>query len=95
MHWALAANPLFDPYRTAAPSNPVFGLSIGANDFAFDLPDTGFLFPGDRLHYYLTASDDLAGDVRTSVWPPDTTSAIAGNSISGCSMKTERTCPSR
>ena len=25
------------------------------------------------MRYYLTASDDLAGDIRTSVWPPDTT----------------------
>ena len=46
------------------------------NIWSFDLPDTGFFFPGDMLHYYLTASDELAGDVRTSVWPPDTTGVL-------------------
>jgi hypothetical protein len=77
-------NPTFDAFRPEAPDaqgvargmvsvysdNPVHGI------WAFDLPDTGFFYPGDRLRYYITADDDLDGDVRTSVWPPDTTGIL-------------------
>jgi hypothetical protein len=76
MHWTFAIrNPLFDPYR-ALPANPVVGLvtrtaagAVVANRYSFDLPDTGMIFPGDLLHYYFAATDDVAGDVRTATAP--------------------------
>ena len=37
-----------------------------ADRFAFDLPDEGFLYPGDVLEYYIEAVDD---DGRTSTLP--------------------------
>jgi hypothetical protein len=78
MHWTLARrNPLFDAYRTLPPS-PVTGRvtrtaagAVVANRWNFDLPDTGFLFPGDVLHYYFSATDHRAGDTRTSIAPVD------------------------
>ncbi len=38
-----------------------------------DLPDTGFFYPGDIIHYYFEASDDLGGAVETATLPQDTT----------------------
>jgi hypothetical protein len=89
LHWVMSCNPTFDTVRPQAPDGQglLRGMASGSivldhwgtprvNTWSFDLPDTGFFFPGDRLHYYLTASDDLAGDVRTSVWPPDTTGVL-------------------
>jgi len=86
LHWVMECNPVFDSVRSDVPDNE--GLLRGSvsgtgtvdnqgspvlDNWTFDLPDNGFFFPGDRLRYYITASDDLAGDIRTSVWPPDTT----------------------
>jgi len=76
MHWTFAIqNPLFDPYRTL-PANPVVGNvtrtatgAIVANRYNFDLPDTGMIFPGDLLHYYFAATDNVAGDVKTATAP--------------------------
>ena len=89
LHWVMSCNPTFDSVRPQAPDGQglLRGMVTGSvvldqwgnprvNTWSFDLPDTGFFFPGDRLHYYLTASDDLAGDVRTSAWPPDTTGVL-------------------
>ncbi len=82
MHWRLQPNPLYDPYRSAVPANPVYGDSVGAphlgdgragTNYAFDLPDTGFLFPGDVLHYYFRAEDDAGGDMGVATLPADTT----------------------
>ncbi len=78
MHWTLARrNALFDAFR-ALPANPVTGRvtrnafgAVVANRWNFDLPDTGFLFPGDVLHYYFSATDHRAGDTRTSIAPVD------------------------
>jgi hypothetical protein len=78
MHWALARrNPRFDGCRVAVPE-PVMGTrarNLGSpivpNRWAFDLPDTGLLFPGDVLHYYFAATDNLGGDVRQSTLPAD------------------------
>jgi hypothetical protein len=82
MHYLLQRNPLFDPYRTsglpdegdvdgdsafAAPGVPWQGR------FSFDLPDTGFLYPGDVLHYFFVADEDPGGWLRTSLLPADTT----------------------
>ncbi len=72
MHWALQANPVFDAHRSSTPPNPVVGTENG--DFWFDLPDTGFLFPGDRLHYYFEATDAVGGaDPQTTTLPADLT----------------------
>ncbi len=81
LHYKVLANPLFDPYRTS--DLPTQGWVEGAvtmsggvpipGRYAFDLPDTGFLFPGDIVHYYFTAEDDLAGDIRLAIMPSDTT----------------------
>ncbi len=75
LHYTIRANPVFDAYRTAAVTGVVPGApAMGAagpvpNKFAFDLPDTGLLFPGDVLHYYIQASDDVGGDIQTATIP--------------------------
>jgi len=75
MHYRLFRNDLFDPHRTSGlPDLGFVDMTDGTGDeWAADLPDQGFLFPGDRLHYYFTAEDDLGGDVRLSILPADTT----------------------
>ncbi len=78
MHYVIDANPVFDAYRTTPTSGVVQGyvdIPISGfpdpNEFAFDLPDTGTLFPGDVLHYYIRAGDDVAGDVQYATIPGD------------------------
>jgi len=80
MHYAIDANPLFDAYRTVATSGSVTGVpAVGAGGvatpdlWAFDLPDTGALFPGDALHYYFRAADVVAGDEQYNTLPADLT----------------------
>ncbi len=86
LHYIVKRNPVFDPYRTAGlpalgwvAGMPAVGLSgiVTPGRWAFDLPDTGFLFPGDILHYYISATDAIGGtggsDPQTSLIPPDTT----------------------
>jgi hypothetical protein len=41
--------------------------------YHFDLPDTGFFYPGDVIHYYYEAYDNLAGDIGHTMLPGDTT----------------------
>ncbi|RKZ19790.1 hypothetical protein DRQ50_01380, partial [bacterium] len=36
-----------------------------------DLPDVGLLFPGDQVHYYITAEDDLGGVLEVATMPGD------------------------
>ncbi|MEN8007600.1 MAG: hypothetical protein ABFS42_11330, partial [Candidatus Krumholzibacteriota bacterium] len=89
LHWVMECNPTFDSVRPGAPNGQgiLRGMISGGmidngsgtpleNQWSFDLPDTGWFFPGDRLRYYITATGDLAGDLRTSVWPPDTTAVL-------------------
>jgi hypothetical protein len=82
MHYKLMPNPLFDAYRTSGLPNEGFVVcdsvknSVGivvADRYAADLPDTGFFFPGDVLHYFFAGTDDLAGDMQTATLPNDTT----------------------
>ncbi len=83
MHWVMNPNHTFDAYRTSVYGTATSGTSVGfpaaidtvviADRWAFDLPDTGFLFPGDVLHYYIEASDDVAGDIQTTTAPGDLT----------------------
>ena len=78
MHWTLARrNPVYDAYRSL-PSNPVTGRQtrtsngvLVANRYNFDLPDTGMLYPGDVLQYYIAATDHVGGDARTATVPAD------------------------
>ncbi|MBE0566264.1 MAG: hypothetical protein IH621_09925 [Krumholzibacteria bacterium] len=82
LHYKLLANPVFDPFRTAGlpamgwvecdSARNASGTVIGGR-WCADLPDTGFLFPGDVLHYYLEATDAVGGDQRTALLPADTT----------------------
>ncbi len=68
LHYAMRANPLFDPYRQHPTSGSVEGDTVRTatgqlvpDRFAFDLPDEDFFFPGDVIHYYIRAEDDLGG----------------------------------
>ncbi len=80
LHYIINANPVFDPYRSTPTSGMILGLpAIGftgipdPDAWSFDLPDTGTLYPGDVLHYYIRAGDDVAGDVRIVTLPTDIT----------------------
>ncbi|HPF71047.1 MAG TPA: FlgD immunoglobulin-like domain containing protein, partial [Candidatus Krumholzibacteria bacterium] len=77
MHWRLQPNPLFDPYRSAGLPNRGFVEGwqppVGSYTWAFDLPDTGFLFPGDLLYYYFEATENVNGELQTTLLPADTT----------------------
>ena len=50
-----------------------FGVShvLVPNRYNFDLPDSNFFFPGDVIHYYIEAKDNLNGDVGTATLPTD------------------------
>ncbi len=78
LHWVLHPNPDYDLVRGALRGSVTGFQVIGpyVDRFAFDLPDTGFFYPGDILHYYITAQDDLNGDIGMSAWPADTTSVL-------------------
>jgi len=92
LHYTLDANPVFTPsMRTAGfpDQGSVTGMpAVSQNGFptpgkwAFDLPDTGFLFPGDVLHYYFSATDAIGGvggvDPQTALLPADTTGFSTG-----------------
>jgi len=81
LHYKLQPNPLFDDYRLGVPDEgSVNGLQIpvgpGNPDgtrWSFDLPDVGFLFPGDRLHYFFQATDFDGETIGTTMLPADTT----------------------
>ncbi|MFN2369530.1 MAG: T9SS type A sorting domain-containing protein [Candidatus Krumholzibacteriia bacterium] len=82
LHYRLEANPVFDPHRTSGlpaagsvvcrPAATISGVPRPDTWFA-DLPDSGFLFPGDILHYFFAATDAVAGEVQTATLPADTT----------------------
>ena len=82
MYYKLQANPVFDAYRTSGLPNEGFvecdsvknnqGLVVADRWFA-DLPDQNFLFPGDVLHYFFYAEDNLGGDIQGATLPADTT----------------------
>jgi hypothetical protein len=82
LHYRLKPNPAFDAVRSSGLPNEgaVRGFHMTNDRFFFDLPDTGFFFPGDELHYFFSATSDLDGDVRTATLPADTTgfSVFAG-----------------
>ena len=73
--YTMQRNPVFDSVRD--PNWGVSGSSDGIAEssgakFSYDLPDSGFLFPGDVLHYYFEATDEVAhADPQTSTVPAD------------------------
>ncbi|MFH1845430.1 MAG: GEVED domain-containing protein, partial [bacterium] len=85
LHYRLNPNPIFDACRSSVPPGPGNTPFSGyvtsdaacsstrdpqANRFCFDLPDTGFFFPGDVIHYYVRARDSGGG---VATLPGDTT----------------------
>jgi hypothetical protein len=81
LYYTMERNPVFDSVRDenwgvsgfvdGVPSLNSAGIPV-QNKFAYDLPDSGFLFPGDLLHYYISATDDVAGsDPMTATIPAD------------------------
>lgn len=76
MYYTIIPNPVFDAYRTTPTTGAVPGKNpngLVAGDWSFDLPDTGTLFPGDILHYYFRAGDDVGGVVQHNTLPTDLT----------------------
>ncbi|MBE0567851.1 MAG: T9SS type A sorting domain-containing protein [Krumholzibacteria bacterium] len=81
MYYKVKANPVFDAYRSGFPLEGYVVCdsaknNVGAwviNKYFADLPDEDFLYPGDILHYYFWAQDDVLGDVQTNTLPADTT----------------------
>lgn len=75
LYYTMRRNPLFDDVRDPAwdATGFVDGVAIdGQPDlFAYDLPDSGFLFPGDVLHYHFEARDAVGGDWRATTLPAD------------------------
>lgn len=72
-------NNVFAPYRTSGvpytgyvEGDTVFSGTIPINGrWSFDLPDQDFLYPGDVVHYYFSATDTILGglDQVTSTLP--------------------------
>jgi hypothetical protein len=84
MYYKLKPNPLFDPYRTSGLPNAGFVYADSASmayAWRVELPDTGFFYPGDVIHYYFEAQDNVGGDIGTTRLPADTTgfSAFPGD----------------
>ena len=83
LHWVMKGNPVFDAVRTRSPDGnglqrgSVLGIPADIKDhWRFDLPDSGWFFPGDLLRYYVVAGTELDGDIRYSTWPADTTGVL-------------------
>jgi hypothetical protein len=77
--YKLRPNPLFDacriggfPAEGSVPGRFTYHNSgpLFPDRYNFDLPDTGFFFPGDVIHFYIRAEDDLGG---VTTLPGDTT----------------------
>ncbi len=88
MYVAMRANPVFDSHRELPPTFSQAGELVTGwveadsvdsgygfpyeDIFSFDLPDTGFFYPGDVIHYHVEAGNVLAGDERWVTLPADT-----------------------
>jgi len=79
MYYRLNPNPLFDGVRSGQVEGFVVADSCRRdngsailNRYFFDLPDEGFFFPGDVIHYYFEAQDNAGGGGIT-ILPADTT----------------------
>jgi len=78
LYYTMKTNPLFDPFRLHPTTGSVVGDSVFnasgtviADRFSFDLPDEDLFFPGDVIHYYIYAEDNVGGDVTSSTLPGD------------------------
>ena len=77
MHYKIKCNPLFDDVRNVTPVGGYIEGDVEADSvyttggilvewrWAFDLDDDGLLFPGDQMHWYITATDRVNGDPGT------------------------------
>ncbi|MCP4292154.1 MAG: T9SS type A sorting domain-containing protein [bacterium] len=70
LFYAVQRNPVFDLVRDPAWGTTGYVDAIQAvtydghvyeDRFSYDLPDSGFLFPGDVLHYYFSATESVNG----------------------------------
>jgi len=84
----MKANPVFDGVRVLpagfsqngaiitgaveGDSTYADGGGLVADRYHFDLPDTGFFYPGDVIHYYFEAWDNQGGDIGHTLLPGDT-----------------------
>ncbi len=69
-HYKMVPNTLYDPYRLPLATEGDFAGFGGTNDvWAFDMPDTAFLFPGDVIHYYIEGQDNVGGNIGTATLP--------------------------
>ena len=78
MYYEVKTNPVFDTHPSWRSSGvPYTGWVEGdtiwtsptvhlENRWSFTLPDRDFLYPGDVMHYYFTASDTVAGGAQQS-----------------------------
>ncbi len=75
--YTMQRNPVFDSVRDPLWDASGFtdGIRQGTtHTYYYDLPDSGFLFPGDVLHYYFEATDEVGqADPQTSTVPVDIT----------------------
>lgn len=75
LYYTMDRNPVFDSVRDAAwgASGYTEGIRLFQdNKYYYDLPDSGFLFPGDVLHYYFSSTEAIDGAVpMTSTLPSD------------------------
>jgi hypothetical protein len=77
----IAARPDKGGHDEDAARDPVSAPVSTQDRFAFDLPDEGFFFPGDVIHYYLRA-EDTGGGTNVTILRGDTSgfSLFAGDS---------------
>ncbi len=93
---ALQPHDLFDPYRQlpagfALAGDLIMGevegvpaSHLGVIDpemWAFDLPDSGFFFPGDVIQYYFRATDDDGSGPQTATLPASPPGSIVPRSF--------------
>ena len=73
----LAVTPSTWTGEVVADTSTTSAGAISPDRFFADLPDVDFMYPGDVLHYYISATDAIGGvggsDPQTSLMPADTT----------------------
>ncbi len=77
MYYVIDANPAYDPARLH-PTSGYFTATECYDEFmnpvidrwCFDVPDEGFLFPGDEMHFYFEAVDGNAVTATLPAGPP-------------------------
>ncbi len=77
IYYRLIPNPVFDAARSSGLPNSGYMEGFEGdieNIFHFDLPDTGFFYPGDIIHYYFSATQTTSGgSLEAVIVPADTT----------------------